>query len=90
MRVLQINIFGNLSTGRIAVDLYRTLEKHGYYINVELLFGFLKEKDIPVVWTLHDCWAFTGHCCNFEHIECEKWKTCCEKCPQKKHILRVS
>ena len=30
MRVLQINIFGNLSTGRIAVDLYRTLEKHGY------------------------------------------------------------
>ena len=132
MKVLQINIFGNLSTGRIAVDLYRTLAEyghtgilafarnttadnvpyirigsklevcidgvltritdragffsksstrkliseitqyepdivhihnlHGYYINVELLFDFLKIWGKPVVWTLHDCWPYTGHC----------------------------
>lgn len=135
MKVLQINIFGNLSTGRIATDLYRSLvdsgydgkvayarntiaedvpsikignklnvyidgvltrltdragfyssratkrlimeiEKydpdiihlhnlHGYYINVEILFRYLKQKKKSVVWTLHDCWAFTGHCCYY-------------------------
>ncbi|WP_027203857.1 glycosyltransferase [Butyrivibrio fibrisolvens] len=150
MKVLQINIFGNLSTGRIAVDIYRTLhdnghdgmvafsrntisddvphfqfgstlsvvtdgvmtritdragffsikatkrliEKikdynpdivhihnlHGYYINIDILFNYLKESGKPVVWTLHDCWSFTGHCCNFESMQCEKWKTICKNC----------
>lgn len=150
MKVLQINIFGNLSTGRIAVNLYRTLRSeghegvvayarnsiaddvqsfqfgtklsvycdgiltrltdragfysksatkklidfieeynpdivhlhnlHGYYINVDLLFNYLKKKDKRVVWTLHDCWSFTGHCCNFEAINCNKWKTGCNHC----------
>lgn len=154
MKVLQINIFGNLSTGRIAVDLYRTLRNdgfegkvayarntisedvpcikignklnvyadgiltrltdragffskratkklieeieeynpdiihlhnlHGYYLNIELLFEYLKKRNKPVVWTLHDCWAFTGHCCYYSMVGCEKWKTGCFKCPQKK------
>lgn len=153
MKVLQINIFGNLSTGRIAVDIYRTLRNnghegmvafsrntiaddvphfkfgskltvysdvimtrltdragfyskgptkkliekikeydpdiihlhniHGYYLNIELLFNFLKEYGKPVVWTLHDCWAFTGHCCNFEYARCNKWKNGCGNCQQK-------
>ena len=153
MKVLQINIFGNLSTGRIAVDLYNVLKEnghdglvayarntisddvphyvigsmknvyidalltrmtdkagffstsatiklieiikkydpdvihlhnlHGYYINVEVLFNYLKKCKKPVVWTLHDCWAFTGHCCHFSAIKCDKWKTGCYKCPQK-------
>ena len=155
MKVLQINTFGNLSTGKIAVDIYRTLrarghegavayarnevpgdvpsfkignslsvytdgvltrltdkaghyskgatEKlikqikeydpdiihlhnlHGYYINVPMLFDFLKNAGKPVVWTLHDCWAYTGHCCYYSMAGCEKWKlTGCSKCPQKK------
>ena len=154
MKVLQINIFGNLSTGRIATDLYRSLvdsgydgkvayarntitedvpsikignklnvyidgvltrltdragfyssratkrlimeiEKydpdiihlhnlHGYYINVEILFRYLKQKKKPVVWTLHDCWAFTGHCCYYSMANCEKWREGCYDCPQKK------
>lgn len=155
MKVLQINTFGNLSTGKIAVDIYRTLrargnegavafarnevpgdvpsfkignplsvytdgvltrltdkaghyskgatEKlikqikeydpdiihlhnlHGYYINVPMLFDYLKEADKPVVWTLHDCWAYTGHCCYYSMAGCDKWKlTGCTKCPQKK------
>ncbi|MDO4306350.1 MAG: glycosyltransferase [Eubacteriales bacterium] len=152
MKVLQINIFGNLSTGRIAVDLYNVLKDnghdgrvafarntiaegvpyyrigsivnvyldgvltrltdragffsrfataklieyiktydpdvihlhnlHGYYINIKLLFDYLKQSGKPVVWTLHDCWAFTGHCCHFSAIGCNKWKTKCLSCPQ--------
>lgn len=153
MKVLQINIFGNLSTGKIAVDLYRVLTAaghegkvayargnieagvpsitignrmdvylhgvltrltdragfysgqatrrlleeirvydpdiihlhnlHGYYLNIELLFEYLREWDRPVVWTLHDCWAFTGHCCHYSVARCDKWKNGCENCPQK-------
>lgn len=155
MKVLQINTFGNLSTGKIAVDIYRTLSAHGsegavafarnevpgdvpsfkignplsvytdgvftrltdkaghyskgateklikqikeydpdiihlhnlhgYYINVPMLFDYLKDAGKPVVWTLHDCWAYTGHCCYYSMAGCEKWKTHgCSKCPQKK------
>jgi len=57
---------------------------HGYYINIEQLFGFLKELDKPVIWTLHDCWAFTGHCSYFDIVGCEKWKTECSSCPLRK------
>lgn len=56
---------------------------HGYYINIELLFQWIKahpEKEAR--WTLHDCWAFTGHCCHFSYIKCDKWKTGCRHCPQ--------
>lgn len=154
MKVLQINTFGNLSTGNIAVDLYRTLLKnghdgkvafarntikndvpyikigtsfdyklhglmtritdrtgfysiratkklisdieeynpdiihlhnlHGYYINIEILFEYLKSSKKPVIWTLHDCWAFTGHCAHFDFIGCKKWLTGCNHCIQKK------
>lgn len=56
---------------------------HGYYINIELLFNYLKEANKPVVWTLHDCWAFTGHCAYFDYVGCNKWKSGCNKCPQK-------
>lgn len=154
MKVLQINIFGNLSTGRIAVDLYHTLNEagyegmiafarnkiaegvphikighklnvyvdgimtrltdragtfsksatkrlindiieynpdiihlhnlHGYYINIDILFDYLKSCGKPVVWTLHDCWAYTGHCCYYTMVGCDKWKTGCYKCEQLK------
>ena len=57
---------------------------HGYYINIEILFNYLKNSGKPVVWTLHDCWAFTGHCAYFDFAGCEKWKTGCYGCPQKK------
>lgn len=54
---------------------------HGYYLNVEILFNYLAQADIPVVWTLHDCWPFTGHCTHFMSFNCEKWKTHCANCP---------
>ena len=67
-----------------APDIIHLHNLHGYYINVELLFKFLKEYKKPVIWTLHDCWAFTGHCAHFDLCKCYKWKTECHKCPQKK------
>ena len=158
MKVLQVNIFGNLSTGRIAVDLYRTLREnghegivayarntiaedipaikignkasiyadgimtritdkagfyskastkklihsiinynpdiihlhniHGYYVNIKILFNYLKSCGKPVVWTLHDCWAYTGHCCYYSMANCNLWKTGCHNCPQKKAYPR--
>ena len=57
---------------------------HGYYINIEILFDYLKELNCPVVWTLHDCWPITGHCSHFTFVECDKWKTECYSCPQVK------
>lgn len=57
---------------------------HGYYVNLELLFAYLKESGKQIKWTLHDCWAFTGHCAYFDFAGCEKWKTGCHDCPQKK------
>ena len=54
---------------------------HGYYINVELLFEWIKSRPNMVVkWTLHDCWPFTGHCAYFSYINCEQWKKQCCNC----------
>ena len=154
MKVLQINaVCGNCSTGKIAVDLYRVLEKHGddckiaygrrsapddvktikicgklgnlmhigismifdnsaflsklqtkrflkqieqydpdiiqlhsllgYYLDVGMLLTYLAKLNKPVVYTLHNCWSFTGHCVYFDYVGCDKWKTGCEHCPQK-------
>ncbi len=56
---------------------------HGYYINYRILFEYLNSANIPVVWTFHDCWAFTGHCAHFITDGCERWKQNrgCHKCP---------
>lgn len=154
MKVLQINaVCGNCSTGKIAVDLYRVLEKHGddckiaygrrgapegvktikicgkfgnlmhigismifdnsaflsklqtkrflkqieeydpdiiqlhsllgYYLDVGILLTYLAKLNKPVVYTLHNCWSFTGHCVYFDYVGCDKWKTGCHHCPQK-------
>lgn len=55
---------------------------HGWYINIPMLFKYIKKNKIKTVWTLHDCWAFTGHCPHFDMIGCEKWKSGCYECPQ--------
>lgn len=57
---------------------------HGYYINIEVLFEYLSRANKPVVWTLHDCWSFTGHCSHFDYVGCDKWKVGCSNCEQKK------
>ena len=58
---------------------------HGYYINIELLFAWIKSRpNMQVKWTLHDCWSFTGHCSYFDFAGCDRWKSRCHNCPQKK------
>lgn len=65
----------------IKPDILHLHNIHGYYLNYQVLFQYIKAVNIPVVWTFHDCWPFTGHCVHFEHVSCTKWLTHCEKCP---------
>ena len=55
----------------------------GYYINIEVLLKYLAKINKPVIYTMHNCWAITGHCTYFDYAKCDKWKTGCEHCPQK-------
>ncbi len=70
-------------------DLIHLHNVHGYYVNIELLFKYLrneymKNPEHRIVWTLHDCWTFTGHCTHFAYIGCDRWKKeGCHNCPQK-------
>ena len=64
-------------------DVIHLHNLHGYYLNLEVLFAYLKSCGKPIVWTLHDCWTMTGHCSHFDYVACEKWKTGCFNCPQK-------
>lgn len=69
---------------KLSPDLIHIHNIHDYYINYPVLFRFLQSSNIPVVWTFHDLWPVTGHCAHFSMIGCEKWKTECYQCPQKK------
>lgn len=68
----------------IKPDIIHLHNLHGYYINYRILFEYLNTTNIPVVWTLHDCWTFTGHCAHFVEVDCGKWINGCERCPLKK------
>lgn len=68
---------------KIKPDVIQLHCVHGYYLNYKILFEYLNTTNIPVVWTFHDCWAFTGHCAHFVTAGCEKWKTECHDCPLK-------
>ena len=61
-------------------DVIHLHNLHGYYIDIRTLFYYLKKCEKKIIWTLHDCWAFTGHCGYFDAISCEKWKTQCFNC----------
>lgn len=65
----------------LSPDVIHLHNIHGYYLNYNLLFRYLRECNIPIVWTLHDCWPFTGHCTHFDHIGCIKWLKQCSECP---------
>lgn len=65
-------------------DIVHLHNLHGYYLHAGVLFNWLQAEKIPVVWTLHDCWPFTGHCTYFDSVQCEKWKTGCHHCPKTK------
>ncbi|WP_300792660.1 glycosyltransferase [uncultured Bacteroides sp.] len=67
----------------IKPDVIHLHNIHTGYVNIELLFSYIKRKKIPVVWTLHDCWPFTGRCSHFVNANCYKWKTGCYACQDK-------
>ena len=67
---------------KIKPDVLHLHNLHNCYINFKQLFNYIKKENIRVVWTLHDCWAFTGHCPHFEIAGCQRWKTGCFECPQ--------
>lgn len=67
-----------------APDMIWLHNLHGYYLDVEMLFSYLKTCGKQIRWTLHDCWAFTGHCAYFDYVQCERWKSQCYDCPQKR------
>jgi glycosyltransferase involved in cell wall biosynthesis len=70
------------------IDLVHLHNLHGYYLNIKVLFNELSKLDVKIVWTFHDCWAFTGHCTYFSDIDCIRWKTKCYACPKKKNYPR--
>ena len=83
--------FSARATGRLiemireySPDVIHLHNLHGYYLHVGILFDFLRTAGIPVVWTLHDCWAFTGHCAHFSYVGCDRYKTLCHSCPEKR------
>lgn len=69
---------------KIEPDIIQLHHIHGYFLNMDLLFKYLSSVSIPVVWIFHDCWAITGHCAHFDYVGCEKWRTQCRACIQKK------
>lgn len=66
----------------IKPDILHLHNLHGWYINLPMLFDYIKKNNIITVWTLHDCWGFTAQCSHFTMEKCEKWKTGCYDCPR--------
>lgn len=66
---------------KIQPDAVHLHNLHGNYIHVNMLLDYLVEKQIPTLVTLHDCWLFTGHCCHYLDVKCDKWQYGCGNCP---------
>lgn len=66
---------------KIDPDLIHLHNIHGYYLNIVVLFRYLKNWGKPVIWTFHDTWPISGHCSFFEHMNCYKWQNECFECP---------
>ena len=69
---------------RIKPDIIHIHNIHGYFLNYRILFEYLSKANIPVIWTVHDCWLYTGHCYYYSYVGCDQWKSQCEHCPQRK------
>lgn len=89
-RLFDLHGFGSLFStikllriiNKLNPDIIHLHNVHGYYLNIIILFKALKVLKIPVIWTLHDCWSFTGHCSHFTEAKCYKWIQGCSKCVQ--------
>lgn len=64
-------------------DIVHIHNIHGYFLNYRLLFEYLARSNRRVVWTVHDCWLYTGHCYYYSFAGCDRWQSGCGKCPQR-------
>lgn len=63
-------------------DVIQLHDIHDHWLNYRILFEYLNTLTIPIVWTQHDCWSFTGDCFHFSQIGCNQWVTrCTKRCP---------
>lgn len=67
---------------RIQPDVVHLHNIHGHDCDLEMLFTYFKKSKTKLVWTFHDCWAFTGYCTHFTMAKCDKWKSECRDCVQ--------
>ena len=65
---------------RIKPDIIHLHDIHGYYINLKVLFDYLRESNIPVVWTHHDCWCVSGSSAYFDYYGCKHFDEGCVMC----------
>lgn len=65
-------------------DIVHLNNVHGNYLNYPMLLNYLIKADIPIVWTMHDCWVYTGKCAHYVNANCLKWKNGCNNCPNVK------
>ena len=96
MQALKSLIFGNygFNSKKTTKQIIKQIEKikpnivhihniHGYFLNYKILFDYLSKAGIPVIWTVHDCWLYTGHCYYYSFTQCDKWRMTCNNCPQR-------
>lgn len=69
---------------KIKPDIVHLHNIHGHDLNLDMFFKYLKQIGVRVVWTFHDCWAFTGYCMHFDILKCTRWQSKCHDCPQAK------
>lgn len=81
--------FSKKSTHQLILELKRNRADviilhvlHSNCVNFPMLFDYLSQENIPVIVVLHDCWYYTGHCCHYTSVGCDKWKNRCGRCPQ--------
>lgn len=71
---------------KIKPDIVHIHNIHTHDCNLSMLFNYIRNNNIKVYWTFHDCWAFTGYCPYFDMVNCEKWKSECKNCVLSKHF----
>ena len=66
---------------RLQPDILHLHNLHGYYLNLPLFCAYLKRHpEIKKIWTLHDCWSFTGNCAHYNGHGCMQWQSQCRQC----------
>ena len=79
--------FSPLSTKRLISfidsfqpDIIHLHEPHAYFLNLKPFFEYLAEKNIPLVYTFHCEFAYTGKC-GYSY-DCDRFETGCGSCPR--------